>query len=122
MSDYGVDVLAGCKTKTDWHFVINEEDRFCKLFSNGQPAQGSHASNINDNKIKQDQWGGTCITAARQFSFFLTEVGTDLSGLGHWPWIYIGEGSNLTRINVAYQPCNKKKRKTMGKMMWNQHL
>jgi hypothetical protein len=37
MSDYGADVLMGCKTRTDWCFVINEEDRFCHLFGNGQP-------------------------------------------------------------------------------------
>jgi hypothetical protein len=26
--DYGVNLLAGCETRMDWHFVIKEEDRF----------------------------------------------------------------------------------------------
>jgi hypothetical protein len=84
MLDYGVNVLMGCGIRTDWHFVTNEEDKFCNLFGNGQPTQGSHASNTNDHKIKRDQWGSTCITATGWFSSFVMEVGMDSSGLGHW--------------------------------------
>ena len=46
--DYGVDLLVGCKTRTDWRYIFNEEDRFCKLFGNGQPTRGVFAANIND--------------------------------------------------------------------------
>ncbi len=80
--DYGVDLLAGCKTRTDWRYVLKEEDRFCNLFGNGQPTRGVFAANINDGKIKQDRWGGTCITTIGRFSSFVTAVGTDASGLG----------------------------------------
>ena len=51
MADYGVDVLASCETQADWQFVKKEEDRFCNLFGNGQPTHGSHAFNINDQKV-----------------------------------------------------------------------
>jgi hypothetical protein len=122
MSDYGIDVLTCCKTRTDWQFVTNEEDRFCNLFGNGQPIQGSHSFNTNDQKIKRDQLGGICITAARQFSSFVKEVGTDSSKLGCWSWVYAGGGSKLTRIIVAYQPCGTRKRKMMGEAVWDQHL
>jgi hypothetical protein len=54
MADCGIDVLAGCETRTDWRFVKKEEDRFCNLFCNGQPTCGSHALNINNHKIKRD--------------------------------------------------------------------
>ncbi len=57
-SDHGVDLLSRCKTRTDCHFVTNEESKFCNLFGNGQPTRGSRAFNTNDGKIKQDQWGG----------------------------------------------------------------
>jgi hypothetical protein len=43
MSNYRVNVLVGCEIRTDWHFVTNEEDRFCNLFGNGQQTQGSHS-------------------------------------------------------------------------------
>jgi hypothetical protein len=36
MQDYGVDILAGCKTRTDWQFVTSEEDKFHNLFCRGQ--------------------------------------------------------------------------------------
>ncbi len=38
--DYGVDLLAGCKTRMDWHYIVKEEDRFCNLFGSGQPTRG----------------------------------------------------------------------------------
>jgi hypothetical protein len=63
MSDYGIDILAGCKARTDWRFVTNEEDKFCNLFGNGQPTQGRHSFNNYDQKIKRAQWGGACFTA-----------------------------------------------------------
>jgi hypothetical protein len=122
MSDCGGNVLAGCKTRTDWYFVTNEEDRFCNLFGNGQPTQGSHASNTNDHKIKRDQWGGMYITAARRFFSFLMEVKMDSSRLGHWSWVYVGGGSKVTRIIVTYQLCNPKKGERMGETVWDQHL
>jgi hypothetical protein len=122
LSGYGVNVLAGCETRTGWRFVTIEEDRFCNLFSNGQPTQGSHSFNTNDQKIKRVQWGGTCITTAGRFSSFLKEVGTDSFELGRWSWVYAGGGSKSTRIIVVYQPWGTRKRKTMGEMMWDQHL
>ncbi len=63
MSEYGVDILAGCKTRTDWRFVESEEDKYSNLFGNGHPTRGACGYNINDGKIKHDQWGGTCISA-----------------------------------------------------------
>jgi hypothetical protein len=89
MADYGVDVLAGCETWTDWQFIKKEEDRFCNLFGNGQPTCGSHASNINNHKIKQDQWGGTCVTTSGRFASFVTLTGVDTTGLARWSWIYV---------------------------------
>ncbi len=63
IKDYGVDLLAGCETRADWQFVTNEEDRFCNLFGNGQPALGLLALNNNDAKIKWDQWEGMYLVA-----------------------------------------------------------
>jgi hypothetical protein len=82
IQEYGVDLLAGCETRTDWGFIANEEDRFCNLFGNGQPSRGSSASKTNDRRIKHDQWGGACITAMGQFSSFFTEVGLMTPALG----------------------------------------
>ncbi len=122
MADYGVDVLDGCETRTDWRFIKKEEDRFCNLFGNGQPTCGSHALNMNNHQIKRDQWGGTCITASGRFPSFVTLTGADTTGLGRWSWIYIGGGGKLTRVIVAYQPCSPKNRRTMGETVWDQHL
>ncbi len=49
--DYRVDLLAGCETRTDWRYIVMEEDRCCNLFGNGQPTRGVFAANINDGKI-----------------------------------------------------------------------
>jgi hypothetical protein len=96
ISDYSVDLLAGCKTRTDWHFVSSKEDRFCNLFGNGQPTRGVCAFNTNNGIIKWDQWGGTCITATGRFSSFVTEVRFDASGLGRWTWLYVGSSGKTT--------------------------
>jgi hypothetical protein len=48
--EYGVDLLVGCKTRTDWHFVTREEDRFCNLFGNGLLTRGVFAMNTNNGK------------------------------------------------------------------------
>ena len=34
-SEYGVDLITGCKTWMDWRFVTNEESRFPNLLGNG---------------------------------------------------------------------------------------
>jgi hypothetical protein len=47
-SDYGIDLLSGCKTQTDWQFVTNEERKFCNLLRDGQPTRGSCAFNTNN--------------------------------------------------------------------------
>ncbi len=52
MGDYGVDILAGCETCTDWQFATSKEDKFHNLFEWGQQTQGVAAHNINDGKIK----------------------------------------------------------------------
>ncbi len=122
MADYGVDVLASCETQADWQFVKKEEDRFCNLFGKGQPTHGSHASNINDHKIKRDQWGGTCVTASGQFASIVTLTGANTTGLSRWSWIYVGGGGKSTRLIVAYQPCSPKNRRMMGETVWDQHL
>ncbi len=119
--DYKVDLLVGCKTRTDWPYVVKEEDRFCNLFGNGQPTRGVFAANINDGKIKRDQWGGTCITTIGRFSSFVTAVGTNASGLGRGLWVYVGGGGRTTRIILGYQPCSTKKRRTMRETVWDQH-
>jgi hypothetical protein len=97
VADYGVDVIAGCETRTDWGFVTNKEDKFCNLFGNGQPTRGCCSSNTNNGKIKQDQWGGTCITAIGRFSSFVTAVGSNASGLGRWSWIYTSGGGQVNQ-------------------------
>jgi hypothetical protein len=122
MADYGVDVLTGCETQTDWRFVKKEEDRFCNLFCNSQPTRRHHALNINNHKIKQDQWGGTCVAASGRFASFVTLTGGDTMGLGRWSWIYVGGGGKSTRVIVAYQPCSPKNRRRMGDAVWDQHL
>ena len=80
--DYGGNLLVGCETRTDWRFITKEEDQFGNLFGDGSPTRGIAASNINDDKIRRDQWGGTCIIAAGRFSSFVTKVGADTTGLG----------------------------------------
>jgi hypothetical protein len=53
--DYSVDVLAGCKTRTNWQFVTDKDSRFFNLFGNGQLSRELYAHNRNNIKIKQDQ-------------------------------------------------------------------
>ena len=84
MRDHGGNLLAGCETRTDWRFITKEEDWFGNLFGDGSTTRGIAASNINDDKIRRDQWGGTCITAAGCFSSFVTEVGANTTELGRW--------------------------------------
>jgi hypothetical protein len=83
--------------------------------------QGVCDSNTNNGKIKQDQWGGTCITAASCLSSFVTEVGCDTSGLGRWTWLYVGGGGKTTQMIVAHQPCTLGRRTTKGETVWDQH-
>ena len=121
MQDYGGNLLAGCETRTDWRFVANEEDWFDNLFGDGSPTRGIATSNINDDKICQDQWGGTCITAAGCFSSFVTKVkvGANTTGLGRWSWMHVGGGGKTTRIIAAYQPCGQRGRITRGETVWD---
>jgi hypothetical protein len=121
MSDYGVDFLAGCETRMDWRFITEEDNKYCNLFGNGLLTRGVCASNINDRKVKPDQWGGTCILAIGQISAFVTEVGVNPTGLGHWLWMYVGGGGKQIRVITAYQPCNPKRRTTRGETVWDQH-
>jgi hypothetical protein len=121
MRDFGGDLLAGCETRTDWRFVTKEEDRFVNLFGDGSPTRGIAASNTNDDKIRRDQWGGTCIAAAGCFSSFVTEVGANTTGLGWWSWVHAGGGGKSTRIIAVYQPCGQRGRKTRGESVWDQH-
>ena len=123
MSELGVDVLVGCKTRTDWHFITKEEDCFCNLFGNGAATRRIAASNMNNAKIRCDQWGGTCVSAAGCFSSFVRGVGADITGLGRWSWLHVGGGGKSTRLIVAYQPCGiaNQSRRTRGETVWAQH-
>jgi hypothetical protein len=106
MKDYGIDILAGCKTRTDWRFVTDKEDEFHNLFGRGQLSQGVAAHNTTDGKIKRDQIGGTCMTTIQRLSSSVIETGTDLMGLGRWCWIRIGSCGKNTPVVPAYQPTN----------------
>ena len=121
IAEFGVDLLSGCETRTDWRFVTKEEDRFGNLFGNGAATKGIAACNTNDEKIRRDQWGGTCLVAAGRLSSFVTEVGADTSGLGRWSWVYAGGGGKFTRLIVAYQPCDPRSRRVRGDSVWAQH-
>jgi hypothetical protein len=121
MTDFGVDILAGCETRTDWRFVETEEDRYCNLFGNGYPAKGVCGHNINDDKMKRDQWGGTCISAFGRLASFVTSTGVDSTGLGRWSWICVGGGGKTTLVITAYQPVRPNKN-TSGGTVWDQHV
>jgi hypothetical protein len=121
MGDYGVDLLAGCETSTDWRYITDEDDKFHTLFGCGQQTWGAVGHNINDEKIKHDQWGGTCVTTVGWLSSFVTEAGVDSMGLGQWSWVQIGGGSNTMRVITAYQLVNHRQR-TKGETVWDQHI
>ncbi len=107
MGDYGIDLLAGCETRcTDWRYVTDEDNKFHNLFGCGQRTQEAVRHNINDEKIKCNQWGGTCVTTVGQLSSFVTETGVDSTGLGRWSWVQMGGGGKTTRVITAYQPVN----------------
>jgi len=95
LKNFGVDVIARCETRTDWRFITKEESRFVNLFGNGGPTRGSTPHNINDPKIKQDQWGGTCITALGQFSSLLLQQGLTLQDLGDGRGYTLEEGGRI---------------------------
>jgi hypothetical protein len=96
MSDYGIDILAGCKTRTDFWFVMEEDNKFCNLFGRGQPTKGVVAQNLSNKKIRRDQWGGTCMVAVGCISLFVKGTGTNTTGLGRWCWLYISGGGRTT--------------------------
>jgi hypothetical protein len=106
MQDYGVDILAGCKTRTDWQYVTSEEDKLHNLFCRGKRTQGVAAHDTNDGKIRRDQIGGTCMTRVGRLGSSVIDSGSDLTGLGRWCWIQIGGGGKNTRVVTAYQPMN----------------
>jgi hypothetical protein len=120
ITEYSVDVISGCETRTDWRYVDKEDSRFQNIFGNGQPTRGSCAHNTNDPKIKRDQWGGTCISAIGRFASFVTDIGYDTTSLGRWSWIKVGGGGKNTRMVTAYQP-SKPGGKTRGETVWDQH-
>jgi hypothetical protein len=102
MGDYGVDILAGCETRTDWRFAASKDNKFHNLFGWGQRTWGVAAHFINDGKIKRDQWGGTCITTVGQLLSFVTETGMDSTGLRRCSWVRIGGGGGeITRVITA---------------------
>jgi hypothetical protein len=96
MSDYGINILASCKTRTDFRFDMEEDNKFCNLFGRGQLTKGIVAQNLNDEKIRREQWGGTCLVAVGHISLFMKGTGTNTTGLGHWCWLYIGGGGITT--------------------------
>jgi len=118
--EYSVDILAGCETRTDWRFVTDEESKFTNLFGNGNLTRGVCASNVNDGRVKRDQWGGTCITAVGRFSSSVKLTGIDITGLGRWSWLLVGGGGKTTRVVSIYQPCQPSKT-SRGDTVWDQH-
>jgi hypothetical protein len=82
MQNYGVNILAGCETRTDWRFVMNKEDKFHNLFCRGQRTWGVAAHNTNDGKIRRDQIGGTCMMMVGHLASSVIESGSNLTGLG----------------------------------------
>jgi hypothetical protein len=86
IGDYGIDLLAGCETHTDWQYVTDKDNKFHNLLGRGQQTRGAVGHNINNEKIKRDQWGGTCVTTVGRLSSFVTETGVDSTGLGQWSW------------------------------------
>jgi hypothetical protein len=87
MGDYGIDLLAGCETHTDWGYVTDKDNKFHSIFGRGQQTQGAVGHNINDEEIKCDQWGGTYVTTIGRLSSFVAEAGVDSTGLGRWSWV-----------------------------------
>jgi hypothetical protein len=121
MGDYGVDLLAGCETCIDWRYITDKDDKSHNLFGCGQGTQGAVGHNINDEKIKRNQWGGTCVTTVGRLSAFVTVTGVDSTGLGQWSWVQTGSGGKTMRVIMAYQPVNLRQW-TKGKTVWDQHV
>ncbi len=95
LTDFGIDVIAGCETRTDWHFVTKEESRFANLFGNGRLTRGSSTHNINDPKIKRDQWGGKCTQLWCGFFPLLLQQGLILWDLGNGHGYTMVEGGRI---------------------------
>jgi hypothetical protein len=57
-----------------------------------------------------------------RLSTFVSEVGTDDTGLGRWSWVYVGGGGKTTHLITAYQPCGTSRRATRGETVWDQHV
>ncbi len=56
-----------------------------------------------------------------QISTMIVATGVDMMGLGCWAWMYMGGGGKMTRVLVAYQPCQSH-RNTGRDTVWDQHL
>ncbi len=69
-------------TLTDWRYVTAKDDKFHNIFEHGQRTWGAMGHNINDKKIKPNQWGGTCVATMGQHSYFVNKTGINATGLG----------------------------------------
>ena len=121
-TEYDADGIAGCESQCDWRFA-DQDRQFCELFGKGKKKRTDVGHNVRERTVR-DQKGGTAMMALGRMSGYVLDTGVDDTGLGRWSWIRlgagVGEAMTITRIVVAYQPCepgcNSK-----GKTVFEQH-
>lgn len=78
--DLQIDIVAGCESQCHWSLVPAKR-QFSQLLCPGASTSGVAANNVNET-INHDQMGGTAITSIGHLSDVVTEVGSDVTGLG----------------------------------------
>jgi hypothetical protein len=76
------------------------------------------ASNKINKLINRDQMGGTTIVVLGRICDVVREVGKDLTGLGQYSWIRLGDNGGSTQGISAYVPC-KPGKLSKGRTVWD---
>ena len=115
---HSVDIVAGCKSGTDWSFV-EDAKQFLNILTPGTTRRGAYAHNDTPGaQICHKQVGGTAVAGTGWICDVIIDSGKDPTGLGHYCWIKVGNGRKTTRIVSGYLPCRPDRWKSKGRTRW----
>lgn len=118
-SSLNIDVLAGCERNLELH-QIDKHHQLLDLLIPRTSKCGIVAHNTMGDILHQAQHGGAMVTAFGRLCDAFCETdsaGLDLTKLGRWSWIHLGNGAMNMRIISAYIP--NKPGNSKGEMVWD---
>jgi hypothetical protein len=116
---FNTGILAGCKTRADWH-QASEEHQFRNVIGVGMGTRSIVAHNV-DERMQQNQYGRCTMMAMGCFSIEVIKTKVGPYGLRRWCWLRVGTGDKKTRIVMAYQPSGSKSTNSIGTTVREQH-